>query len=96
MSTKHAITAGEARFFAYLIGQERAWSRARVIQEACAISDGSLHSYIRRFRELGLCEVAQMKPERYRFSTPSSPEGQDYLKLLKTAAEVIAYEESQS
>ena len=95
MSREHAITAGEARFFAYLSQQGKSWKKARAIQEACAISEGSLHAYIRRFKELGLCEVAPMQPQRYRFSAPTSPEGVAYRDLLTLAAEVIKDEEGQ-
>lgn len=95
MSRTHAITAGEARFYAYLSQQGKSWKKARAIQESCSISEGSLHAYIRRFKELGLCEVAPMQPQRYRFSAPTSPEGVAYHDLLKVAAEVIEGEESE-
>ena len=72
MSRIHAITAGEARFYTYLSQQGGAWMKARAIQQSCAISEGSLHAYVKRFVELGLCEVLPMQPKRYRFIAPTS------------------------
>lgn len=94
---RSGIRVEQVKFFCAMSRKPLAWKTAKELGSECGVCERSITVYLRKYWDLGLCEIGPVCPPRYRFREPSTQDGQQFVALLKQAADVFGLtEESQS